>query len=110
MLPNERAEIQLDLEKPWYQSKKFLAFFLLLSFMSAFVGCLVYWNLDFSWQAAVVLLALIFTMGIVTLSFLSSQTRIDKLTRGITLSSNPTEDDATRKIMMILDDETRKKR
>jgi len=109
MTVREKAAIHKALEKKWYQSKKFLAFLLLLLFMSAFVGCLVYWRLDFRWQAAAVLWAIIFTMGIVTLFYVDRQARIDKITRGMILADSAEEADATRKIMMILDEEAKRK-
>lgn len=55
------------------------------------------------------LLAIIFTMGFVTLAFNDKQALIDKFTRGITLSSGQQIDDATRKIQMIFDEDGEKK-
>lgn len=109
MIPKEKATVQKMLEKRWYQSKKFLAFLLLLLLLSGFVICLFYWKFDFSWPVASVLLAIIFTMGFVTLAFNDKQALIDKFTRGITLSSGQHLDDATRKIQMIFDEDGEKK-
>ncbi len=83
---NERANMVKVFEKHFLKSKKFLAFLLLLALLSAFVICFLRWRFDFGWPAASVLIAIIFTMGFVTLAFNGKQAALDQYTRGIALT------------------------
>jgi len=83
---NDRANMVKIFEKHFLKSKKFLAFLLLLALLSAFVICFLKWRFDFGWPAASVMIAIIFTMGFVTLAFNGKQAALDQYTRGIALT------------------------
>lgn len=86
MTAQERIATQKTFEKRWHQSKKFLAFLLLIGLLSSFVLCALKWGFNIGWPLASVLICIIFTMGFVTLAFNGKQAHLDLYTRGIAMT------------------------
>lgn len=73
-------------EKKWHQSKKFLAYLILMALQAAFGLCALKWGFDVGWPLAGVLVSAIFTMGFVTLAFNGKQAALDSYVRGIAMT------------------------
>ncbi len=102
----DRMAIQKTFEKRPYQSKKFLAFLLLIGLLSSFVLCALSWGFNVGWPLASVLITIIFTMGFVTLAFNGKQAHLDLYTRGIAMTGL-LPDDMKGKIEKTLNDVAR---
>lgn len=89
MTDSDRKKLGESYEKPFYKSKKFIAF---LS-MEAVLGGLVFYALyalrmapDIAWPLAAFMIGLVVTMGTIALTFNGYQANLDMYVRGMALT------------------------
>ena len=89
MTNGDRKTLVDNYEKPFYKSKKFIAFVL----MEVFLGGLVFYALyalrmapDIAWPLAAFMMGLVVTMGSIALTFNGYQANLDMYVRGMALT------------------------
>ncbi len=89
MTGEDRKNLGNNYEKPFYQSKKFIAFLV----MEAILGGLVFYALyalrmapDIAWPLAAFMMGLVVTMGSIALTFNGYQAKLDMYVRGMALT------------------------
>jgi hypothetical protein len=82
-----------DYEKAWHHSKKFLAFLV----MEILLGSITFYTLHLvagehlSWTESLILFALIFNMGFISVAFNLEQAKLDRYTRFVTTFTGMTK-------------------
>lgn len=84
--PCKCQPIQPEFEKPWYKSKKFVAFLLMEVVFTVVTAFTLKWQTDIGWPTAAFLVAIVFTMGFIAISFTGKQAMLDMYVRGIALT------------------------
>jgi hypothetical protein len=72
-----------QVEKRWYQSKKFIAFLIMEMVFAALVVCTLRWQAELGWPIAGFLTSIIFCMGFIALAFNGKQAMVDMYVRGM---------------------------
>lgn len=84
----EKKEMMKGFEKPFYRSKKFIAFLV----MEGLLAWLAYTALksqpDLGWPLASFMLGIVMTMGAIALVFNGYQAKLDMFMRGMALGSD----------------------
>ena len=83
---NEKPLMLTQMEKRWYQSKKFIAFLIMEMIFSSLVVLALFWQKDFNWPIAGFLTSIVFSMGFIAVAFNSKQAMVDMYVRGMALS------------------------
>jgi len=78
-------------EKPWYRSKKFIAFLLMELLLFVLLFLLIAATkkteaTEITWQESALAISMVFTMGFVALAFNGKQAALDQYVRGIALT------------------------
>lgn len=88
MTDEERKEVGRSYEKPWYGSKKFIAFLLMELMLCAMSMVALFTQKELGWPLAAFMIGIVATMGSIALVFNGYQAKLDMFLRGIVLSGN----------------------
>ena len=70
------------MEKPWYRSKKFIAFIIVEVFMCAMAIVALFKQPELGWPLATFMVGIVFVMGFCAAWFIGSQAAVDKFVLG----------------------------
>jgi hypothetical protein len=74
------------MEKPWWRSKKFIAFFLMEAAMLLMAVLALKWQENLGWPLAAFMVSIVFVMGFIAISFNGQQASLDMFVRGMALT------------------------
>jgi len=86
MTGKQRITLATKFEKPWHQSKKYLAFLLMELLLSALAVVALFTQRPLDWPLAAFMLGVVVTMGCIALVFNGYQAKLDMYVRGMALT------------------------
>ena len=84
----ERQTLVQGMEKPWYGSKKFLAFLFMEVILTALAGTALFTQPELGWPLAAFMLGIVLNMGFIALAFNGKQATLDMYVRAMALTGS----------------------
>jgi hypothetical protein len=79
--PEKKEMLHEVFEKAWFQSKKFIAFFVVDAMLAAMAIIALLKQSEIGWPLSAFMVGIVFVMGFVAVSFNSRQADVDKFVR-----------------------------
>ena len=82
----QEQEMIQTMEKPWWRSKKFIAFFLMEVALLSMAVLALKWQENLGWPLAAFMVSIVFVMGFIAICFNGQQANLDMFVRGMALT------------------------
>ena len=82
----DRHILHKAMEKTWWRSKKFIAFFLMEAVLATMAILALKWQENLGWPLAAFMVSIVFVMGFIAISFNGQQASLDMFVRGMALT------------------------
>ena len=90
MTDKEKTDLLATLEKTFFKSKKFIAWFITQLFLGVLAGMALFLQKDLGWPLASFMFSIVVVMGLTTMWIIGKQAAADSLIRGLALGKTPT--------------------
>lgn len=81
MTDKEKIDVLASLEKTFFKSKKFIAWFITQLFLGVLAGMALYFQENLGWPLSTFMTSIVIVMGSTTMWIIGKQAAVDSLTR-----------------------------